>query len=116
VNLKKLFLLIILMLLSAETYAVAICKNCTVTGIQADPRRGGTYIFVDGDWSESNTTCNNTLSVKTFWVEAGASVENTTVSLAMLALSTGKTLGYIHGTGICTPENYEHVSILYLKK
>ena len=95
--------------------AVGKCTDCTITGIQADPRRSGTYIFLSGDWSESETSCSNTTITKAFVVPAGSPVESIVVSLGLAAFSAGRQIGWIFGNGNCDAFGYEEVDYMYVK-
>jgi len=51
---------IVLLVFSSASYAVGVCKSCTLSGLQPDPRGAETYILLEGNWSESETQCSNT--------------------------------------------------------
>ena len=108
------FVLIFAILVASPSFAVSICKNCTITGIQPDVRHGGTYIWVDGDWGNSDTECS-TPNSKAFFVPVDSTLEEQIISIALAAFVAKKTVGYILGTGTCSSNNYETVSYFYIK-
>lgn len=117
-NIKKLASALVgaTVLVSFYAGAVGKCVDCSITGIQPDPRRGGTYLFLDGDWSESQTSCSNTSSVHAFFVPFGSTGENSVLSTGLAAFLSDKTVGWIYGSGDCDAYGYETVDYIYIKK
>lgn len=110
----KNILVALLVLLPGISSAVSVCKNCTISGMQPDPRRNGTYIWFEGNWSDSETSCN-TPSSKAFFVPAGSNVEGSLISISLAAMISGKTIGYVYGNGVCS-QGYEILNYFYLSK
>ncbi len=112
---KKSILFIIGLLVSNNSLAVSICKNCVITGVQVDVRDKGTYLWIDGDWSSSETSCSTPTS-KAFFIPEGSTLESTVISTALTAFAAKKTIGYIHGTGSCSSKSYEILNYMYIKQ
>jgi len=115
-NFVKKYLVVAAIAISGSASAVSVCKSCTVTGVQPDPRRGGTYIFMEGDWSDSTTSCTNTTTNKALFVNQGSALEEAIVSVALVGLTSGKTIGYAYGTGVCVEHQYETLDYIYIKQ
>lgn len=113
---NKVLIVVLIAAISTQSWAVSICKNCKVTGVQADPRRGGTYVFVEsGDWSESVNSCSGTASLKAFFVPEGSKVEATTISLSMAALVSGREIKHVFGNGDCSYFSYEGIDYIQMR-
>ncbi len=108
----KILVIIFSLVCSFTVSAVSVCKNCIITGIQPDPRRDGTFIWLEGDWTESDSSCS-TPRTKVFFIPAGSKVESTTISVSLAAMLSGKKVGYAYGSGECI-YNYEVLHYIFI--
>ena len=112
---KSIIVMLFFLLLPTLSSAIAICNNCKISGVQPDPRRGGTYIFMSGDWNSSVNTCSGTIGLKAFWIKEGSSVEKTMISVALAGLVSQRSVAYAYGNGVCSPHDYEMIDYFIIK-
>lgn len=108
----KIGFILLILLLALQSNAESICKDCKVTGMQPDQRRGGTYVWLTGNWNDSESNCN-TPTTHAFFVPSDSTLEQSILSLSLAAMIANKTVGYAVGTGNCE-QGYEILSHIYV--
>ena len=117
----KVFVFVILIvnfLLGSSIVFASKCENCTVTAVQPDPRRGGTYIWFDGTWTLGEV-CLSTRSSKAFWVGdngSASNIDNVVISAALTAMTAGLNIKHVYGNGQCSDHQYEDLNYFQIEK
>ncbi len=109
------YILLTLAVISPFSWSKSICENCKISGVQPDPRRSGTYIFIDGDLSIQGAECSNTASMKAYFIPENSVEQKTVISVALAALMSDRSVDYLHGNGVCDANGYEAIDYFKLK-